>query len=152
MLLAMGITAVLCIFIGVVPSALYSILPYAVDYVPYTTAHVIGQLQLLLFALLAFGILYRIGMHPPEIRATNLDTDWLYRRMAPSVVLTCARGIAVVWAYATSSILMKLQKLIQALYRTHGPEGRMARVWLTGSMVLWLAVILLAVLLVNYIS
>ena len=152
MLIAMGISAALCIIIGIVPDVLYSILPYAVDYEPYTVAHVIGQLQLLLFALLAFGILYRIGMHPPEVRATNLDTDWFYRKMAPSVVLTCARGIAIIWAHATSVALAKLWSLTESLYKTHGPEGRMARVWLTGSMVLWLAVILLAALLVNYIS
>ncbi len=151
MLLAMGITAALCIFIGVVPNALYSILPYAVEYEPYTIAHVVGQLQLLLFALLAFGILFRIGMHPPEVRATNLDTDWLYRKMAPSVVLTCARGVAIIWTYCADLTLSKLWKLTERLCRTHGPEGRMARVWPTGLMVLWLAVILAAALLVNFI-
>ena len=41
MLWAMGITAFLCIAIGVYPDALYSILPYPVDYSPYTTTHVI---------------------------------------------------------------------------------------------------------------
>ncbi len=82
MLLAMGIAAFLCIFIGVFPGFLYSILPYPVDYVPYTAAHVIDQLQLLFFSALAFSLLMLSGIYPAEIRAINLDTDWFYRKGA----------------------------------------------------------------------
>jgi multicomponent Na+:H+ antiporter subunit D len=80
MVLAMCITAFLCIFIGMVPGPLYSILPYPVDYVPYTAFHVVAQLQLLLFAALAFTLLILSGFYPPEMRAINLDTDWFYRK------------------------------------------------------------------------
>ena len=48
MLVAMGLAAGLSIFLGVFPDPLYRILPYPVEYVPYTGAHVVGQLQLLL--------------------------------------------------------------------------------------------------------
>jgi len=80
MTLAMGITAFLCIFIGIFPGPLYSILPYPVDYVPYTADHVLSQLQLLMFAALAFTLLILSGYYPPEIRALNLDADWFYRK------------------------------------------------------------------------
>jgi multicomponent Na+:H+ antiporter subunit D len=40
MCLAMGIAAFLCIFLGVYPKPLYDILPYPVDYIPYTAFHV----------------------------------------------------------------------------------------------------------------
>jgi multicomponent Na+:H+ antiporter subunit D len=80
MLLAMGITAFLCIAIAVFPGPLYDILPYPVDYVPYTGAHVVGQLQLLMFGALAFTLLILSGYYPAEMRAINLDTDWFYRR------------------------------------------------------------------------
>ena len=82
MLLAMGIAAFLCVFIGIFPGPLYSILPFPVDYVPYTGAHVLDMLQLLLFAALAAALLILSGLHPPEIRAINLDTDWFYRKGA----------------------------------------------------------------------
>ena len=36
MLLAMAITAALCVGIGIYPDPLYALLPFAVDYVPYT--------------------------------------------------------------------------------------------------------------------
>lgn len=82
MLLAMGIAAFLCIFIGVFPGFLYDILPYPVDYAPYTAAHVIDQLQLLFFSALAFTLLILSGIYPAEIRAINLDADWFYRKGA----------------------------------------------------------------------
>ncbi|MCJ7444050.1 MAG: Na(+)/H(+) antiporter subunit D [Methanotrichaceae archaeon] len=79
MLLSMGIAAVLCIFIGVYPYPLYQILPYPVVFEPYTAPHMIGQLQLLLFASLAFVVLIKSGLYPPEQRKINLDSDWPFR-------------------------------------------------------------------------
>jgi len=80
MLLAMGITAFLCIFIGSFPGPLYSLLPYPVDYVPYTAPHVVGQTQLLFFSALAFSLLILSGIYPGEMRCVNLDSDWFYRK------------------------------------------------------------------------
>ena len=80
MLLAMFLAAFLCIFLGIRFDLLYAILPYAADYVPYTGAHVVGQLQLLMFGALAFCLLILSGRYPAELRAINLDTDWFYRK------------------------------------------------------------------------
>lgn len=82
MLLAMGLTAFLCVFIGVLPGPLYSLLPYPVDFEPYTASHVITTTQLLLFGILAYVFLMRAGIFPAEMRATNLDLDWFYRKGA----------------------------------------------------------------------
>lgn len=82
MLVAMGITAFLCIFIGVFPGTLYSLLPYAVEFEPYTASHVVTTCQLLLFGVLAYVLLIRSGIFPAEMRATNLDADWFYRKGA----------------------------------------------------------------------
>ncbi len=81
-LLAMGITAILCVVIGTFPQAfLYKMLPNPeATYQPYTVAHVTDQYALLFFSALAFVLLIRSGLHPAEIRSTNLDTDWVYRR------------------------------------------------------------------------
>ncbi|MEW6067162.1 MAG: Na(+)/H(+) antiporter subunit D [Nitrospirota bacterium] len=89
MLLAMGIAAFLCIFIGVYPTALYSILPYPVDYVPYTAPHVMAQLQLLFFSALAFTLLILSGIYPAEMSAINLDADLIYRKFAAAFLWFC---------------------------------------------------------------
>ncbi|MGB1581845.1 MAG: proton-conducting transporter membrane subunit, partial [Nevskiales bacterium] len=51
---AMLLFSAACIGLGVIPGPLYSMLPYPVEYVPYTASHIVSQLQLLLFAGLAF--------------------------------------------------------------------------------------------------
>lgn len=77
---AMVLTAALCIFIGCYPRPLYDLLPFPVDYEPYTAAHVLGQSQLLFYSSLAFALLLLSGIYPAEIRSINLDIDWIYRR------------------------------------------------------------------------
>ena len=152
MQLAMGITAALCIFIGVYPDPLYALLPYPVEFHPYTMAHVVGQMQLLCFALLAFGVLMRAGIHPPEIRAVNLDTDASYRWLMPRVIAGLAKIIGRLWAVNEALLGRSVNRVVARLYQSHGPEGRIAKVWPTGSMVLWLAVLLGVTLVVNFAS
>jgi len=82
MSMAMGATAFMCVFLGIYPEPLYAILPNPVHYVPYTSDHVVGQLQLLMFGALAFCLLILSGYYPAEMRAINLDTDWFYRKGA----------------------------------------------------------------------
>ncbi|MFQ5329186.1 MAG: Na(+)/H(+) antiporter subunit D [Thermodesulfobacteriota bacterium] len=80
MLVAMGIAAFLCIFIGAYPKPLYSILPYPTAYEPYTLSHIMAQTQLLFFSALAFTLLLLAGIYPAEIRAINIDADWFLRK------------------------------------------------------------------------
>ena len=151
MQMAMGITAFLCIGIGVYPDPLYALLPYPVEYHPYTTAHLVGQMQLLCFALLAFAVLMRTGIHPPEIRAINLDTDWVYRCFLPRVLARLAGLFGRIWAALAAQVERSLAAAITLLYRLHGPETGVSRVMRTGAMSIWIVVILSVVLLVNFI-
>jgi len=80
MCLAMGFFAFLCIALGVSPSWLYQLLPYEVDYHPYTGSHVVSQLQLLLFGGLAFFLMLPLMKRTLTV---SLDFDWLYRRVLP---------------------------------------------------------------------
>lgn len=147
MLVAMGTTALLCLAIGVYPQSLYQLLPYPVDYQPYTSSHVINQLQLLIFALLAFAWLERRRLEPPALPGINLDTDWTYRRLLPLVV----RKLMTVGAPIDNAIRRGasgyVRMIIRELSRHHEPHGLLARVWPTGSMVLWVAILLGAYLL-----
>ncbi len=90
MLAAMGITAFLCVFIGIYPQALYRMLPYAVDYAPYTASHVIGMSQLLLFTFVAFWLLRRMLHGTPTI---TLDTDWFYRIAGKKFIWFCEKPL-----------------------------------------------------------
>ncbi len=148
MLLAMGIAAFFCLAIGFYPDPLYAFLPYAVDYVPYTADHVITQLQLLLFAALAFGWLIRSGRYPAEIKALNLDTDWVYRRWLPGLVDDLRQVGGPAWALFTGKTLGLIKIALQVIIvAPHGPRGPLSRTWPAGSTAMWAAFILGAYLL-----
>ena len=80
MKISMVFFAVICILIGIFPNILYNILPYNVNYQPYTVAHTITQLQLLLFSGLAFFIMLPLMKRTLTI---SLDFDWFYRHLSP---------------------------------------------------------------------
>lgn len=150
MLAAMAIAAALCIGIGVYPQALYGILPFPVDFQPYTATHVLTQLQLLLFSALAFAVLIRTGVYPPELRSTNLDSDWLYRRLGPRAAGAAARRIDRAAALLKDGARRRLEGVAGWISRHHGPEGAMARTWPTGATVLWAAILLGAFLIASF--
>ncbi len=142
MLIGMSIAAVLCIFIGSQPQYLYALLPWEVEYWPYNTTHVLSQLQLLLFAALAFVWMNKLGLHPHEMHAVNLDTDWLYRKLLPEAVdgiYGSSKRISRRVIYSTKTSLKDVTRTMGAtrLARLH-----LATSWPTGSMVFWIAVIL----------
>lgn len=150
MLVAMALSAVLCIAIGVWPDLLFRWLPLPMDYQPYTIAHVVTQLQLLLFAVLAFVLLIKFRLYPPEIKSTNLDFDWTYRRLAPAIVRGAGYVIGAMNSGVRGMVRRRVQRFIARLYRLHGPEGELARTWPSGYISMWIAVLLVIALLINY--
>ncbi|WDP88124.1 MAG: Na(+)/H(+) antiporter subunit D [Desulfobacter sp.] len=93
MLLAMGFAAFLCVGLGVWYQPLYNLLPFAVNYQPYNGAHVVGQLQLLMFGAFAFALLILSGYYVPEIKSRNLDADWLYRKGTKIIYQSLDKGL-----------------------------------------------------------
>lgn len=88
MLIAMGLLAFLCIYIGCFPEKLYHILPYkqiVFDQIPSSFSaiygkhfyHVVTQMQLLLFSAIVFFLFLPMLKHT---RTITLDFDWIYRK------------------------------------------------------------------------
>ena len=150
MLIAMGVAAALCIGIGVFPDALYSILPFPVTYQPYTSSHVVAQLQLLVFSALAFAVLMRTGIYPPELRSVNLDSDWFYRVFLYKLSLKAGSALERARAVVAAGLKIVARGLFAHIDRYHGAQGTLARTWPIGSMAIWVVVLLLAYLLLYY--
>lgn len=157
MLLAMGIAAFICIAIGLPLvggfgySWLYGLLPYpdaALAYQPYTLEHILTQLQLLMLAVLAFMLLKRFGLYPPERPGTILDTDWLYRK--PGYAF--AKWSGTVWGKVgpvmTSVALGIAARTYERLEATFSPRGALARGGITNSIAIWSAILLGLVMIV----
>lgn len=116
MLIAMGIASVLCIFIGSYPAALYSLLPWENNYVPYDLTHTVTQLQLLFFSALAFVWLNKQGLYPPELRSVNVDVEVLYRKALPASGRLLGRVSAQVMSGLNTSLHL-LTRLIPVMHR-----------------------------------
>ena len=149
MLAAMSIAAIVCLAIGFYPGILYNILPFDADYSPYDLTHVLTQLQLLAFAILGVVFLHRSGLYPAEIRATNVDAEWLWRKALPAVarsVLAVLRSVKSVWLDLKAAFSRDGGVYAAS---TESVQSILARSWPTGSMVLWVGVFLAMMLMAS---
>ena len=142
MLVAMTIAAVLCVFIGSQPQYLYALLPWHVEYWPYDVTHVLAQLQLLFFSALAFVWLNKQGLYPPELHSVNIDVEWLYRKLLPATGRTSFNISQSVNHQVTKLTLKAWQGFQLAFQSSRLSQYHLASSWPTGSMVLWIGVIL----------
>ena len=151
MLVAMAAMAALCLLVGLFPAPLYSLLPFPVDYVPYTTSHVMTSLQLLFFAALAFALMWRmhaskrrglatLAKYPPELLATNLDTDWLYRRLLPMLAVHVGLPIQRAFSFLRNTVYDFGVQTHRALRKENTPPGSMGEPQPAGSGVFWVLV------------
>ncbi|RMG18199.1 MAG: Na(+)/H(+) antiporter subunit D [Deltaproteobacteria bacterium] len=97
MYVAMGIGAALCTYFGLPEissgfgyGTLYRLLPFGTEYHPYSAAHVGQTLQLLAGTALAFWWLFDKLWAEDTI---SLDTDWIYRKPLPPLVMALSRGL-----------------------------------------------------------
>jgi multicomponent Na+:H+ antiporter subunit D len=143
MRLSMWVFSFLCIGIGLFPQPLYQLLPFPVEYQPYSASHLVTQFQLLLFAGFAFFVLL------PMMRRTltiSLDFDWFYRRFLRFIAEEFTIKTSDAGKRFEQNLRRRVENFIRRLYKHHGPHGILARTWPSGGMVLWVAVMLAGIL------
>ena len=150
MLVAMGAAAFLCIIIGVFPAPLYAMLPFSVDYVPYTAYHVINQLQLLMFAALAFTVLKLIKIYPSDTRGINLDTDWVYRKGLMTLIIYSNRYLNTGYRVVCNGAVGIISEVINSAKQLGNNDGILSRTPALGSSIAWISGLLLLVLLLRF--
>ena len=139
MRIAMIIMAIFCIAIGILPEYLYRILPYPVDYIPYTADHVLKMLQLLLFSGLAFFIML------PMMRRTltiSLDFDWFYRYVGVELNSFLVMAIRTVMAKLKNFVGQQLIRFMGLTLRYLKLEGTLAQTTALSTMVQWVTILL----------
>ncbi|MEO0398028.1 MAG: Na(+)/H(+) antiporter subunit D [Pseudomonadota bacterium] len=145
MLVAMGISAFLCIAIGLFPETLYALLPdpeALANYHPYSAYHIVEQLQLLIWAVIAFAVLILMKWYPAEVPSDNLDVDWFYRIPGRAFVSWAAAATGAVWRAGWRVFQNWFMDGLTRIYRVHGPEGQLSRAWPIGFMALAVAAVL----------
>ena len=154
--LAMGACAFICILLGVSPGLIYQLLPYPVEYVPYSTYKVLFYLQLLLFSGLAFFVLLPLMKRTETI---SLDTDWLWRKLGLGILLVIEKIVQmfqrVLEAFLDSSAkfgsYFALRYLGNPLAEDSEEKSVFSRSWSIGTTALWISVLLSAYAIAFYI-
>jgi multicomponent Na+:H+ antiporter subunit D len=145
---AMLATALICLVFGWVPAWFYALLPYPAAYDPYTPGHILEQIQILAVAGVMFWV-SRYYFYPQ--RGITLDTDWILR----TLMLRGWNHVLHLLGYAYTStakvILNSRARSYMLIFSLHGPRGILARSWHTGSIALWVALMLASyILLYNF--
>ncbi len=146
MLIAMFIAAVGCIAVGKFPEYLYSILPYPTSYKAYDATHILAQIQLLLFSALAFAWMKFTGIYPHELRSTNIDSEWVYRRWLPRLYRSTSGVMQILLADFYQMLHRAAGRIHQAVLRTAGRKSQLGREWTFDLMGLSIVVVFAAFL------
>jgi len=149
MLIAMTIASALCLFIGMQPQYLYALLPWQFDYWPYDVSHVLAQLQILFFSALAFVWLNKRKMYPPELHSTNLDVDWFYRKLLPATGRGSINLLNTFNAFTMGTVRRTANGVKKVFRASSLSQYHLSESWPTGSMVLWIGIMLGAYLVMN---
>ena len=72
----------------------------------------------------------------------NIDAEWSYRWLAPRLVKGVGTAVARIDTAIRVAVVGGVRGAIAGAARGHGPKGVLARTWPTGSMILWVAVLL----------
>ena len=142
---AMISLSIICILIGIFPNVLYQMLPYDVNYIPYTFDHVFFQLQLLLFSGLAFFLMLK---YLKRTLTLTLEFDWFWRKFSKILIKDFDIHAEKTATNVINKYIKIFDKAIKTLYKHHGPSGILGRTWPTGNMAFWTTVILASYLII----
>ncbi len=112
MYVAMGMASFICFLLGVYPKPLYDLLPYPVEFVPYTTWTVLMTSQFLGFVGLGFYLLR--NKLKPEAKI-NLDFDYFYRLFGAAALAIARKPIELVdnwWSEVYAKVGLRVLMLV----------------------------------------
>ena len=121
MLIGMGILAFLCIFLGVYPKILYDMLPYPVEFVPFTVTRVFSITQMFIFSFLGFWFLRKLVKGYPTY---TLDTDW-FVRIPGNLFIQFCQGPLVSFGEFLDKQIMKITNTFIVNIRNPNIEARL---------------------------
>lgn len=147
---AMVAFAALCVLPGMFPEqTLYFMLPGHVDYDANTLEHWVSQLQLLLFAGLAFFICLPLIKHTNTV---TLDFDWIYRRMLKGLLILLEKGVQAGYTALLCAVQHLIRQFVVKVVYLTAPGGFLAETKTLANTTLIVATLLAGYLLLYYYS
>ena len=148
MSLAMVLFSLACLGLGMYPQAIYHLLPYSMDYVPYSMGKVLFYLQLLLFSGLAFFLLLPLMKRTLTI---TLDFDWFWRRCLPFMGGVVLKLLSILAGGVEKLKTNNLNGIEQFATRYLGVNGVFGRSWPIGVTAMWIAILLSGYVFIYYV-
>ena len=141
MQIAMALLAIACVALGLAPTLLFSLLPYAVEVDPYSVAKLASTTLIVAVGALVF-VLTRRALQPRTISIT--DTDWLYR-VAGRGLVRGAEDLLQTVRHALSAWMRADTKYAKLILRSIAEDGWLGRSLSVGGMISLLVGLLLLV-------
>ncbi|MEX2364395.1 MAG: proton-conducting transporter membrane subunit, partial [Balneolaceae bacterium] len=108
MLAAMVMGAFLCVSLGLFPNLLYSNLPYAIDFTPFSVYNFVEMTQILLLTFVGFWLFRnKFNISP----STTIDTDWFYRKPANLVFTVFVKFPALIFDIAEKKVASAVDRV-----------------------------------------
>jgi multicomponent Na+:H+ antiporter subunit D len=148
MSVAMVLFSLACLGLGMYPQAIYHLLPYSMDYVPYSMGKVLFYLQLLLFSGLAFFLLLPLMKRTLTI---TLDFDWFWRRCLPFMGAVVLKLLSILASGVEKLKTNNLNGIEQFATRYLGVNGVFGRSWPIGVTAMWIAILLSGYVFIYYV-
>ena len=98
------------------------------------------------------GGVWNVLTYPPELRAINLDTDWVYRRLLPMLGRQVGLPILQGWVALRGAAYALAGRTVGLLARGHRPPAPMGEPWPAGLTSLWAVVVLGVCLVLSYLN
>ena len=112
----------------------------------------VTQLELLLFAALAFALLLKFGAYPAEVKSINLDFDWFYRKVVPDFIKATLSLLKDVADAAVRPIKARFDGTGDKIMSMWGLDGKGSQAGAeSGASALWAALCLCLFLILFYI-
>ncbi|MFQ3323824.1 MAG: multicomponent Na+:H+ antiporter subunit D [Pseudomonadales bacterium] len=148
MSLAMVLFSLACLGLGMYPQAIYHLLPYSMDYVPYSMGKILFYLQLLLFSGLAFFLLLPLMKRTLTI---SLDFDWFWRRCLPFMGGVVLKLLSILASGVEKLKTNNLNGIEQFATRYLGVNGVFGRSWPIGMTAMWIAILFSGYVFIYYV-
>jgi multicomponent Na+:H+ antiporter subunit D len=88
--------------------------------------------------------------YPAEIDATNLDTDWVYRKAGPRLISGIGVVVSVIDTNIRKGLVAMIKGFVKGLQKCFNDHGLMGRAWSTSTMAVWATLILGLCLMLYY--
>ena len=103
-----------------------------------------------MFSALAFAVLMVFKIYPPELRSTNIDFDWIYRRGLRTLIISLGKCVNYTENLLFSAASKSLRVMMAFIHLRFASFNKNAQTSTVGNALVWVLALLLSLLVLAY--